>query len=134
MWSRQILWAVSVTAAMAAQATPVDDLVAAVEKVEKQADTTDGPGWPDVSKAAEDRRTAELTDLRARLKALPPSPEDSEEALTRRLLDWRLGIVIEAARFDEARIPFDSGDGFFNVAGSPASSGAAEAQRTGAVR
>lgn len=116
MRSRQILWAVSLTAAMAAQATPVNDLVAAVEKVEKQADSTDGPGWPDVSKAAEDRRTAELADLRARLKALAPSPEGSEEALTRRLLDWRLGIVIEAARFDEARIPFDSGDGFFNAA------------------
>src|SRR5262249_25675204 len=37
------------------------------------------------------------------------------DALTRRLLEWRLNMRLEAARFDEARIPFDNGDGFFNV-------------------
>jgi hypothetical protein len=31
------------------------------------------------------------------------------------LLAWRLGVLIEGARFDEDRIPFDSGDGFFNA-------------------
>jgi uncharacterized protein (DUF885 family) len=113
---RSFLLAVSLAAVQTAQATPVDDLIGAVEKVEKQADSTDGPGWPDVSKMAEDHRTAELRELRSRLQALPPSPDGSEEALTRRLLDWRLGILIEAGRFDEARIPFDNGDGFFNAA------------------
>lgn len=35
--------------------------------------------------------------------------------MTRRLLGWRLAMRIEAARFDEARIPFNNGDGFFNA-------------------
>ena len=35
--------------------------------------------------------------------------------MTRRLLQWRLGMRIEAARFDEGRIAFDNGDGFFNT-------------------
>ena len=91
-------------------------LIADEAAIERQTDSRDGPGWPDVSRAADERRTAELAALMARLTALPPSPAASEDALTRRLLEWRLAMQIEAARFDEARIPFDNGDGFFNTA------------------
>ena len=93
----------------------LEKIVTEESVIERQTDPKEGPGWPDVSKPAEDRRTAALKALRTRLSALPPAPPASEDALTRRLLEWRLGMRIEAARFDEARIPFDNGDGFFNT-------------------
>jgi len=99
----------------AAQDAALKKIVTEESVVERQTDPKEGPGWPDVSKPAEDRRTAALKALQERLLALPPSPAGSEDALTRRLLEWRLGMRIEAARFDEARIPFDNGDGFFNA-------------------
>ena len=100
----------------AAQDPALEKIVAEESAIELQTDPKVGPGWPDVSKPAEDRRTAALKALQVRLAALPPSPAGSEDALTQRLLKWRLGMRIEAARFDEARIPFDNGDGFFNTA------------------
>ncbi|MGB9331213.1 MAG: DUF885 family protein [Steroidobacteraceae bacterium] len=102
-------------ATAAAQNAALEKIIAEDSAVERQTDPKDGPGWPDVSKPAEDHRTAALKALQVRLSTLPPSPAGSEAALTRRLLEWRLGIRIEAARLDEARIPFDNGDGFFNT-------------------
>jgi uncharacterized protein (DUF885 family) len=102
-------------AAATAQETALGKVIAEESGIERQTDPKDGPGWPDVSKAAEDRRITALKDLRVRLSSLPPSPAGSEDALTRRLLQWRLGMRIEAARFDEGRIAFDNGDGFFNT-------------------
>jgi uncharacterized protein (DUF885 family) len=104
-----------VAAAASAQETPLGKIIAEESAIERQTDPKDGPGWPDVSKAAEDRRITALKALQVRLSSLPPSPEGSEDALTRRLLQWRLGMRIEAARFDEGRIAFDNGDGFFNT-------------------
>lgn len=99
---------------------PGNGTVAAIlteyEVLERQTDAADGTGWPDVGKPAADRRAAAYAVLRDRLSALPPSPAGGEEALTRRLLDWRLAIQGEAAGYDEDRIPFDNGDGFFNTA------------------
>jgi uncharacterized protein (DUF885 family) len=101
--------------AVAARNADLEAIIAEESAIERQADPKDGPGWPDVSKAAEDHRTAALKALQKRLASLPPLPAESEDALTRRLLHWRLGVRIESARYDEARIPFDNGDGFFNV-------------------
>ena len=105
---------------MALGAAPAGDslqqVIADESAIERQTDSREGPGWPDVSLGADRQRTQALQALQARLAALPPSPAASEDALTRRLLEWRLGMRIEAARFDEARIPFDNGDGFFNTA------------------
>jgi uncharacterized protein (DUF885 family) len=98
-----------------AQDAALEKIIAEESAIEQRTDPKEGPGWPDVSKPAEDRRTAALKALQVRLSTLPPSPAASEDALTRRLLQWRLGMRIEAARFDEARIPFDNGDGFFNA-------------------
>lgn len=102
-------------AAAAAGSPALQKIVAEESAIERQTDPREGPGWPDVSQAAQERRTAALRALAERLVALPPAPSGSEDALTRRLLGWRLGMRIEAARFDEARIPFDNGDGFFNT-------------------
>jgi len=93
----------------------LEKIIAEESAIERQTDPRDGPGWPDVTKAADDRRITALKALQMRLAALPPSPAASEDALTRRLLQWRLGMRTEAAPFDEARIPFDNGDGFFNT-------------------
>ena len=93
----------------------LQQVIAEESAIERQTDSKDGPGWPDVTLSADQQRTAALRALEARLAALPPSPAGSEDALTRALLEWRLGTRIEAARFDEARIPFDNGDGFFNT-------------------
>jgi len=93
----------------------LQQVIADESAIERQTDSKDGPGWPDVTLGADQRRTAALQAVQARLAALPPSPAGSEDALTRELLEWRLGTRIEAARFDEARIPFDNGDGFFNT-------------------
>lgn len=109
----------SVLPLLPATAAPVDaalqKIIAGESAIERQTDPKEGPGWPDVSKAADDRRTAALKAVQAQLSALPPSPAGSEAGLTRQLLQWRVGMRIEAARFDEARIPFDNGDGFFNT-------------------
>jgi uncharacterized protein (DUF885 family) len=99
----------------ASQDASLEKIIAEESVIERQTDPKEGPGWPDVSKPAEDRRTAALKALQLRLSSLPPLPAGSEDALTRQLLEWRLGMRIEAARFDEARIPFDNGDGFFNT-------------------
>lgn len=75
-----------------------------------------GSGWPDVAPAAAARRTSAYRALAARLAKLPPLRPGTEDALTRELLAWRLGMLVEGARFDEDRVPFDNGDGFFNTA------------------
>ncbi|MBS0389282.1 MAG: DUF885 family protein, partial [Proteobacteria bacterium] len=98
-----------------AQDATLAQIIADETTIERQSDPKDGPGWPDVSPQAEAQRISALKTIQQRLATLPPSPAGSEDDLTRRLLNWRLGIRIEAARFDEARIPFDNGDGFFNA-------------------
>ncbi len=102
--------------APAAAADRLDAVVADYEALARQADGDNPAGWPDVSPAAAAHRTAAYHTLQKRLAALPTSRHASEQALTRELLDWRLSVAIEGARFDEDRVPFDNGDGFFNTA------------------
>ncbi len=111
--------AVAVTATWASPTIAAERLEAIVADYDRVASQTDGDnpaGWPDVSLAAVAQRTTAYRSLQSRLTALPASRRDSEDALTRELLGWRLAIAIEGARFDEERIPFDNGDGFFNTA------------------
>ncbi|MCJ8157774.1 DUF885 family protein [Sphingomonas sp. LaA6.9] len=94
-----------------------DTLEAIVRDYEAAANPAgDERGWPDVSPAAVAVRNAEYRKLGQRLDGLKPRRLSADQALTRTLLDWRLDVVIEGARFDEERIPFDAGDGFFNTA------------------
>ncbi|MDE1146587.1 MAG: DUF885 family protein [Azospirillaceae bacterium] len=108
--------ALGVPPARAQAPSAVDQLIADYDTVDRETSADNGPGWPDVGKAAADRRAHAYAALKDRLDHLPASAPDGEEALTRRLLGWRLGILVEGARFDEDRIPFDNGDGFFNTA------------------
>ncbi|MEI8297381.1 MAG: DUF885 domain-containing protein [Pseudomonadota bacterium] len=110
---------VAVTATWASPTIAAERLEAIVADYDRVASQTDGDnptGWPDVSLAAVAQRTTAYRSLQSRLTALPASRRDSEDALTRELLAWRLAIAIDGARFDEERIPFDNGDGFFNTA------------------
>ncbi len=105
-----------VSAQAAPSKSPLDRIIADYEALERQTNPDDGPGWPDVSKAANDRRGQAYQALKKQLDALPAKAATGDAALTRRLLAWRLQTQIDAIPFDEARIPFDSGDGFFNTA------------------
>jgi uncharacterized protein (DUF885 family) len=105
---------------VSAQSAPskslLDHIIAAYEALERQTNPDDGPGWPDVSKTANDRRGQAYQALKQKLDALPAKAAAGDAALTWRLLAWRLQAQIDAIPFDEARIPFDNGDGFFNTA------------------
>jgi uncharacterized protein (DUF885 family) len=99
-----------------AQADTLDRVVAAYEGLAAQTDAEAGSAWPDVTPTAAAARTSAYKELKARLGRLPRPKAGTEQALTRQLLDWRLDMLIEGAAFDEDRVPFDVGDGFFNTA------------------
>jgi len=69
--------------------------------------------WPDDSPAAVAGRTARLRDIAAALQAIPCQNLGGEDALTLRLLRWRVDIALQGASFDEERLPFNSDEGFF---------------------
>jgi len=94
-------------AAVAADAA-LEKIIGEESVIERQTDPKDGPGWPDVSKPAEDRRIAALKGLQARLSSLPPSPEGSEEALTRQLLGYDLGDPEKGAGYGNCRKAADT--------------------------
>lgn len=94
-------------------AETLNDVIAEYEALARQTDTNEGLGWPDVSLAATQKRQEKYVELRDRLGKVDAPGE--EDALTRELLQWRLQVSIDGARFDEDRVPFDSGDGFFNA-------------------
>jgi uncharacterized protein (DUF885 family) len=100
----------------AVHAESLRDVVDEYEILARANDPNEGPGWPDVSAAAAERRLKQYDQLRDRLAALDNAQLTDEDQLTRELLAWRLGVLIEGAHFDEDRIPFDSCDGFFNAA------------------
>lgn len=130
------LWAVAlVTAAMCSNAEARADSLAAIiqnyETLAAQVDGNNGPGWPDVRPEAVRARLDTYQRLRNRLSTLPVPPAGSADAETRELLDWRLDILIEGARFDEERIPFDNGDGFFNTANYAAATTVIRTERDG---
>jgi len=69
--------------------------------------------WPDDSPAAVTGRSARLRAIAANLHAIPASGLQGEDALTQRLLLWRVDINLQGDAFDEPRIPFTSDEGFF---------------------
>ncbi len=69
--------------------------------------------WPDDSPEAVASRIARLRDIGAKLQAIPRASLAGEDALTLRLLQWRVDIALQGAAFDEERLPFTSDEGFF---------------------
>ena len=102
-----------------AAGAPADDsvekIVADYQSVIDSEDPDRSPGWTDNSPAAIAARAARLADIETRLKRLPDTSGDDETALTQAILAWRLDMRRQAARFDEERMPFIAGDGFFTT-------------------
>jgi uncharacterized protein (DUF885 family) len=71
--------------------------------------------WPDPTPAAAAARLRRLQAIERRLERIDPASLSGGAALDRALLAFRLRDDIASAPFDEARIPFISGDGFFTV-------------------
>jgi uncharacterized protein (DUF885 family) len=88
------------------------DPVRAAERGDREA----ARRWPDNSPAAVATRKAQLERFRARVKVLEGAPLTGEDALNRALLRDRLALALEGLAFDEERIPFISGDGFYTTA------------------
>jgi uncharacterized protein (DUF885 family) len=70
--------------------------------------------WPDDSPEAVASRKAALTDFQRRLRAVPATGL-AEDALNRTLLVDRVDTALAGLGFDEERIPFISGDGFYTT-------------------
>jgi uncharacterized protein (DUF885 family) len=72
--------------------------------------------WPDNSPAAVEARRLALQGFGQRLAAARPVSPGSADGLNHELLADRVATALEALRFDEERIPFISGDGFYTTA------------------
>lgn len=126
------LWFVLLSSGATARAESIAAIVQDYESMAIQLDGNSGPGWPDARPDAVLGRLYTYRILQNRLSTLPPVADGSAEAETRALLDWKLTILIEGARFDEDRIPFDNGDGFFNTANYAAAMTVIRTERDGA--
>ena len=71
--------------------------------------------WPDDGQLAVARHQHLLAGLGARLAKLAGAQLNDEEQLNRDLLRDRLELDLAGYAFDEERIPFNTGDGFFTV-------------------
>jgi uncharacterized protein (DUF885 family) len=78
-------------------------------------DTTALARWPDDSAPALRQRRQRLQQLQARLSALAKAGLAREDALSRELLADRAELELQGLAFDEARLPYISGDGFYTV-------------------
>ena len=72
--------------------------------------------WPDNSPRAMTARKAAYQDFRRRLQSLPANGLTDEDELNRALLDDRVNLALDGFAFDEERVPFISGDGFYTTA------------------
>lgn len=73
--------------------------------------------WPDDSPANIARRKAALQAIKAQLAALDPASLSAEDRLNHDLVAQRVDIALQGIGFDEERIPFIKGDGFYTTAG-----------------
>jgi uncharacterized protein (DUF885 family) len=71
--------------------------------------------WPDNSPQAVAARKTALLDFEHRLAALPEAGLDPAAALNRTLLVRRVADALAGLAFDEERVPFMSGDGFYTT-------------------
>jgi uncharacterized protein (DUF885 family) len=69
--------------------------------------------WPDDSPAADAARYRDLLGFRARLDRIDAATLQGEDRLNAGLIRWSVDLAIDGHRFDEARIPFTSDEGFF---------------------
>lgn len=114
----------AVPAVPAAPASPWQALLADYDRQLREADpvraaqwgdVTALSRWPDDSAAAAARRRRELLGLQVRLARLARAPLAPEDALSRDLLAERVALDLQGLDFDEQRLPYISGDGFYTL-------------------
>ncbi len=71
--------------------------------------------WPDDSTAALSAYGQALNGQMARLKAIAPASLCPDQALNQALIKDRLELELDGLHFDEARLPFNTGDGFYTT-------------------
>jgi uncharacterized protein (DUF885 family) len=71
--------------------------------------------WPDNSPAAVSERRKRLLGFRDRLAAIDAARLSESDALNHALLTDRVDVALAGLAFDEERIPFISGDGFYTT-------------------
>jgi uncharacterized protein (DUF885 family) len=113
------LTALAVSAAWAAPSDSLSSLVARYEALGNADEDPDSGGsnearWrlPDVSPAADAARLTKLNAISSALSSMDTNGLSDEEKLTRDLLLWTVRDRIEAAGYDESRMPFSSDGGF----------------------
>ncbi|RRN65295.1 DUF885 family protein [Caulobacter sp. 602-1] len=113
------LAALVVSAASAAPSDTLTSLVARYEALGAADEDPDSGGsnearWrlPDVSPAADAERLTKLNAIAGALSSMEAGGLSDEEKLTRDLLLWTVKDRIEAAGYDESRMPFSSDGGF----------------------
>ncbi|HEX9771891.1 MAG TPA: DUF885 domain-containing protein [Steroidobacteraceae bacterium] len=128
MRPRKLFWLVSVFTILLPGAAAADDLAAIVRDFDahtriqdpvragQRGDREALRRWPDNSPAAVIERRARLLHFRERLDALESAELSEADALNRALLDDRVRVAVAGLEFDEERIPFISGDGFYTTA------------------
>ena len=72
--------------------------------------------WPDNSQQALAARKAAYQAFQRRLQALPVTGLAGEDEINRQLMLDRVGLALAGFAFDEERLPFISGDGFYTTA------------------
>lgn len=116
----------SISAAQAASITPAQRLIADYDAFNSEQDPISAAArgdiaaserWPDDSPAADAARYKAFVAFDNRLKALDPVSLQGEDRLNIALIQWRVELAIEGQRFDEARMPFTSDEGFFEEPG-----------------
>ncbi len=71
--------------------------------------------WPDDSPRALAAQKAALEGFKARLLRIPSSSLEPEDALSRTVMAQQVDLSLESMELDEARLPFQTGQGFFTL-------------------
>jgi len=111
----------------AAAATPADDLKALIAeyvaysrlqdpiRAAQRDDMEAARRWPDDSVAAVAARHNALEGFHTRLDSLAGAELAADDALNRDILIDRVNVALEGLTFDEERMPFITGEGFYNT-------------------
>jgi len=115
-------WSAAITSSTLRSVIQAYDRVASIQDPVRAGSRGDPDAlgrWPDDAQSQVSARVRELRKLHDTLNGSPEGLT-AEEILTLELLRQRLEMAIEGSRFDEERIPFQNGEGFYTLPESTA--------------